>query len=146
MTDVASRQRPRPTGRTQRFRVGAVIAVAVILGLILWLTLRDTGGSSTPKTSSAASTATAVSPAQLRRLAISLGRPIFWLGRRSGTTYELTQSPNGSIFIRYLPRGVQVGSPDAYLSVATYPFPGAYGAIRAVSKLRGVTALHVPGG
>ena len=39
---------------------------------------------------------------------------------------ELIRASGGKIIIRYLPRGVEVGSPKPYLSVATYPFPGAF--------------------
>ena len=60
-----------------------------------------------------------------------MGHPIFWLGPHTGMTYELAQTSSGTIFVRYLPAGVEVGAKEPYLSVATYPFPGAYAAIQS---------------
>src|SRR4051812_141828 len=74
-----------PHLRNVRFRAGALIALAVVLGLILWLALRDTGGSSS---TASAGKPTAVTEDQLSTLAASVGHPVFWLGRRDGYTYE----------------------------------------------------------
>ncbi len=87
-----------------------------------------------PRGSTPATSATAASVADLRSLARRLGHPIYWAGQRPGYTYELTQNPAGAVFIRYLPPGVAVGAKDAYLTVATYPFPQALAAIRRVAK------------
>ncbi len=39
------------------------------------------------------------------------------------------------MFIRYLPPGTKVGDPRAgFLTVATYPFPGAYAAVARTAK------------
>jgi len=131
---------PANVTRSPRFRAGALAAVAVVVGLILWLSLRDTGGSS----SQGPSNATAVSPDQLKSLASSVGHPVFWLGPKPGETYELTRTSNGSIYVRYLPPGVDVGSKQAYLTVATYPFPAAYPAIQNVTREKGVQTVHLP--
>jgi hypothetical protein len=73
---------------------------------------------------------TAATPADLRTLAQRVGHPIYWAGPKPGYTYELSTASNGSVFIRYLPSGVGVGDPRArYLTVATYPFPGALAAV-----------------
>src|SRR5205809_2388971 len=110
---------------TQRFRIGALIVIALAVGLVVWLVVRDRGGSASPP-----SNVTAVSPTQLRTLAGSVAHPVFWVGPKSGMTYELTRTSNGSIFVRYLPSGVKIGSKDPYLTVATYPFPGAFPALQ----------------
>jgi hypothetical protein len=118
-----------------------VIVVAVAGGLIAWLVLRDNGSSS-----SGSFNATAASPGQINNLAASVGHPVLWAGPKKGYTYELTRSPNGSIFVRYLPPGVKVGSNKPYLTIATYPFPGAYPALQAVAQKRGITRLTVARG
>jgi hypothetical protein len=125
--------------QTKRFRVGALVVIAVIVGVILWLTLRD-NGSTTSK-----SNATAVSESQIKTLAASVKHPVFWVGAKPGFTYELTRPSNGTIYIRYLPPGVKVGAKEPYLTVVTYPFPGAYPAIQAVVKNRDSTHVNVPG-
>jgi hypothetical protein len=116
--------------RSQRFRAGAVIVLAVAVGLILWLALRGNGNSSSSSTTNPA--ATAASQADITSLANSLNHPVYWVGSRTGITYELTHQPNGTVIVRYLPNGATVGSSSPYLSVATYPFPGAYGALKGV--------------
>src|SRR5712691_3613254 len=141
---MSERTIPRPTAtaqaRTRRFRAGAVIALALAVGLILWLALRNSGGSSTTQ---APANATAVSVDQIRTLATSVAHPVFWVGPKQGYTYELTRTSNGSIFIRYLPPGEKIGAKTAYLTVATYPFPGAFEAIQTVSKQKNVTPITV---
>jgi hypothetical protein len=130
----------------RRFRLAAVIVLAAAAGLVAWLLLRDNGGGSTTTTTQA-SGAVAASPARLLKLAASLQHPIFWLGRKRGDTYELTQAHDGKIYVRYLPSGVAVGAAKPYLTVATYPFPGAYAAISKQAAARGaVTARLARGG
>jgi hypothetical protein len=133
---------PKPTMRSQvqtrRFRAGAVLVLAVAVGLILWLILRNTGGSST-----ASFNATAVSVAQLKTLAGSVRHPVFWVGPRKGNTYELTRTSNGTLFVRYLPPGVNIGSKKPYLTIATYPFPGAFPALQKVAQQRASTPISI---
>jgi len=109
------------------------------IAVILWLALRDTGGSS----SSLSSSSTAVSSKQIKTLAASVRHPVFWVGPQQGYTYELTRTSKGSIFIRYLPDGIKVGAKDPYLTVATYPFPGAYEATRKLARQTGSTAIPI---
>ena len=104
-------------------------------------------GPQTPTRSSQTITRpTAASTAELKGVARSLGHPLYWTGPKQGFTYELTRTPTGTVYIRYLPPGVKVGTPDAYLSVATYPFPGAFDATRALGKQRNMETVAVPGG
>jgi hypothetical protein len=64
----------------------------------------------------------AVSVADLQALTIVLHQMIFWVGPQPGTTYELTQK-GSQLFLRYLPHGVPVGTPQAELTVGTYKLP-----------------------
>jgi hypothetical protein len=88
----------------------------------------------------------AASSAALKSLAGSLGHPIYWAGPKKGYTYELNRNPNGSLFIRYLPPGVRVGTKRSYLSVATYPFTDAIAGIRRVATQKGQQTIKVAGG
>jgi hypothetical protein len=124
-----------------RVRVGAVIAVAVAAGLVAWLLLRGNGSSSDAKTPS--SGAEAVTAQQLSQLAVTLHHPIFWLGPKHGFTYELTKLANGNIYVRYLPAGVQVGANKPYLTVATYPFPGAAAAMQKQASATGAMTTRL---
>jgi hypothetical protein len=127
-------------GRTRRFRAGAVLAIAVAVGLILWLSLRDRSGSS-----NAPANVSSASEQQLKNLASSTGHPIYWVGPKAGFTYELKQQANGAVFIRYLPPDVKVGDSKSYLTVATYPFPGALAAIKSV-KGSDIVSFDIPKG
>jgi hypothetical protein len=75
--------------------------------------------------------ATAASLPQIEALANEVGHPIMWAGPKAGFTYELTQTTDGRIYVRYLPRGVQVGDQRPnFLTVGTYPQAGALAALR----------------
>ena len=82
---------------------------------------------------------------RFERLANSLRQPIFWVGPRSGYTYELVRLRNGTINVRYLPSGVGVGTDKPYLSVATYPFVNAYQALAGI-KDKSAAFLRIPNG
>jgi hypothetical protein len=132
--------RPASAARTSqrtRFRAGAVIALAVAAGLILWLSLRKDDSESAPK---------AVSAAELQSLATSVGHPVFWIGELEGNTLELTKASNGAIVVRYLPPGVSVGAQGEYWTVATYPFRDTYAAIQKIAKQRDITSIKLAHG
>lgn len=85
-----------------------------------------------------------VTPPELIQRLISVNHRVYWVGPESDVDYELTRASNGSIFIRYLPRGVKAGSTRRFLTVATYPFPGAYSALKQMASQS--VKLPIPGG
>jgi hypothetical protein len=124
-----------------RRRLGVVAAVGavVVVGVIVWLVVR--GGSSTtspPKHKTIA----AVSESGLATLAATLRGPIYWLGPRTGVSYEVTQLPDGKLYVRYLPHGVKIGSPRPYPFAATLPFANAFARTSSVAYRRG--AVRIP--
>jgi hypothetical protein len=118
--------------------------IVVAAGLVAWLALRGNGGLEGSPSSRTA--AVAVTRTDLRRLAASLRHPIFWLGANTGYTYELTQTPNGRIYVRYLPHGVALGASKPYLTVATYPFTGAFAALSKQAAATGVVSARLAHG
>ena len=126
--------------RRPQFRLGAVIAIAVAAGLVAWLLLRSDDSSSSNPAEVAAATAT--SRAKLADLAAEVEHPIFWLGPDRGFTYELTQT-GGKIYVRYLPDGADVGADKPYLTVVTYPFPGAYAAVKKQAAAKGAVTARL---
>jgi hypothetical protein len=90
--------------------------------------------------------ATAVSAQGLRTVATTLGHPVYWLGAKPGSTYELTQTATGNVFVRYLPSGVKVGAAKTYLTVVTYPFQGAFAAIQRLAKGNTGATIKLSGG
>jgi hypothetical protein len=126
----------RAPARTIPFRTAAVIVIAIAVGLILWLALRDTGSGG----------GKAISPADLQSLATSVGHPVFWLGQVDDDTIELTRKSDGSIIVRYLPPGVGINAEGQYWSVATYPFQDAFGGIQRALRAGGATRIKLAHG
>jgi len=123
-----------------------VVAIAVVAGFVAWLALRGGSSSSAPPEQSAPNGAAAVTAAKLRNLAASVKHPIFWLGPKPGYTYELTKTPSGKIYVRYLPAGAEIGADKPYLTVATYPFPGAFPAIKKSAAAKGAVSARLAHG
>jgi hypothetical protein len=144
--EVTVVQRPIPhRARRQEIRVGAVIAVALAIGLVVWLVAIHGGGSSKSKIT--AIPPTAASPDRLRSLANDVGHPVYWAGAAARTTYELTETSSGRIYVRYLPKGVPVGSTSArYTIVGTYPVDSAYNVLNQLARKRGESSFPAPNG
>jgi hypothetical protein len=96
-----------------------------------------------------ASRATAVGPllqsqTQLMARASAIGQPVYWAGPADGDNYEFTRTPNGHVYVRYLPDGVAAGAKGAqYMIVATYSWGKAYEALQKQAK---GAELKGPGG
>jgi hypothetical protein len=128
----------RAPGR--RFRLGALLAIAVALGFVLWLRL-DRSSAVQPAATADDGAPVAISVVGLHTLAEAVPSMIFWLGPMDGVTYELTHTSGDRVFVRYLPSGVAVGSNSPYLTVATYPFPDAYAATLRASRQPGAVVV-----
>lgn len=87
-----------------------------------------------------------LSNVQLERFAARAEHPIFWAGARKGYVYEVTRTPSGRVFVRYLPQGFVAGDTrPEFMTVATYPSPGAFDNLRRATKTGG-SATAVAGG
>jgi len=84
---------------------------------------------------------------QLKALAIALGHPIYWAGTNPATTYELTRTNDGWVYIRYLPHGVPVGNrlPD-YLTIGTYPQKNALEILKVTAAKNHVPTIKLADG
>ncbi len=140
-------------GRGMVLVLAALVAAAAVAGAVILVT----SGSSSPKStaSSAAArpatsggtTVQATSLATLRALPATIGHPVYWAGPRAGATYELTTSPDGRVYLRYLTGGASVGSPlPNFLTVGTYVVPNAEAAVRTAAAQPGAVKVPVPGG
>jgi hypothetical protein len=146
---------PRPTAT-------GVIAMALAAGFIAWLAVRDNGGAS-PVTTVAAGTTTAattqatpttrtpfgpelLTAAALRERAAGLGQPVYWVGPEPGRSYELVRRSTGEVFLRYLTAGAAAGDSGLFLTIGTYPVPGAFEVTRGVGGEEGaVTRTRADG-
>lgn len=78
----------------------------------------------------------ALSASGLRGLTTKLHQRIYWAGSETRHRYELTRTEIGYAYVRYLPAGVKAGSRKRYLTIATYPFHGAFKALKRYAKKR----------
>jgi hypothetical protein len=147
---VAVNQPPASSwARQPQLRIGAVVAIALGIAFIVWLIV-GCGSKSTSTTTSTAPTLpevgpTAASVVQLGTYADKAGHPIYWAGPVPKTQYELTQTKGGSIYIRYLPQGVPVGTKALHTLVGSYPVANAYKVLRGLAKKSGETSFTAPG-
>jgi len=146
-------QRESSWGRLSGVRIGAVIALALAAGFVVWLLVRgDDDDSSSARTTTQTATVpeigpVAATPTALRHLSDEVGHPIYWVGPRPRRTYELTRTSSAGIFIRYLPPGSEVGNRRAeYTIVGTYPVPDALEVLQELSKKTGEKSVSAPGG
>lgn len=75
-----------------------------------------------------------MSAAELKAEARLLGQPIYWAGPRKGKEYEFHRTSNGYVYVRYLPPGFLAGAAGKFLTIATYPFVGAFKAVKTASN------------
>jgi hypothetical protein len=141
---IGSTPRPRRVQQPYLQLAVLVFAVAAVALVVVWLLL--SGGHKTtiptPNTGPAV-----VSLAQLEHLAASLDHPVYWAGPKGTFSYELTQTKDGRIFIRYLPQGVKVGDrrPD-FLTVGTYSRPGAFAELTRAAHRKGSLSVKIAHG
>lgn len=88
-----------------------------------------------------------LSETQLERFAAGAGHPVYWAGPRSGYVYELTRTPSGRVFVRYLPQGYVAGDTrPEFMTVATYPSSGAFDNLRQATRTGGSATAVADGG
>jgi hypothetical protein len=148
--------------RRPQVRIGAIVAIAIAAGVIVWLVV---GRNDSNESSSGSQQTVAATGAQgpetgsktgplglteqgLAAMSAKFGEAIYWVGPKPGYTYEFTRTSNGNAYVRYLPPGVEVGDNRAsFLIVVTYPLPDAYAALkRAIGKSPGETHRTPDGG
>jgi hypothetical protein len=120
-------------------------AAAALHRLVVAGRIRPVSGSASNATA-VATKPIASSPAALKKLSSVLGHPIFWLGPIAGTRLELSHSPDGRVYVRYLPAGVRPGSSNPYLTVATYPLANAFAVTKAAAQKAGAVSVDVGAG
>ena len=140
------------TSRLSRPRVVAGIGLVVAASIIALLLLRgghDSGGEGGDVGSNLQATGRpeAASLDRLRDVANSVGHSVYWAGQQSGRKYELTVEHDRKVYVRYLAEGVPVGSRKVRsLSIGTYPYIDAFGALQAVARQPGAITDQTPDG
>jgi hypothetical protein len=95
--------------------IRAVLVFALLVLLVVLLTDDDAGGIAVDEPR-------LVSLEQLSEFAADQDHPVYWLGERGGSEYELEERSSGEVYVRYLDPGTEAGDdPGKYLTVVTYP-------------------------
>jgi hypothetical protein len=137
----SARRRSAPSVRA--LVIAGAVAIAVVAALAVWLVVRGGGEEAQP---TRRARATAASIQELHTLARSVGHPVYWAGRQPQFRYELTRTRNGGVYIRYLPPGAELGSPNAdYLTVGTYPQRDALATLRATARKQDSRTIRLAG-
>lgn len=130
----------------RRIRIGAAIAIAFALGVVVWALVESRGGDGSTDAVADAGQPVVVSAAGLATLAGVASQPVYWLGERDGTSLELQQVSSGSVYVRYLPEGAEAGDAGTHLTVGTYAFPDAFEATQTLADAEGSIAVSVGSG
>lgn len=136
----------------QRIGPGAAIAVALVVGFLVWLIFIRTGDDDTETPVEAGPQVQAVgpefaSPSDLRAAAAEVGHEIYWAGPDEDGRVELTVTTDGRAFVRYLTGGAEPGRQAAdFLTVATYRIGDGFAATSEVAGREGRESFELDGG
>jgi hypothetical protein len=153
-TPPPSTQPPQKPGKklSERLRepkvaAGVGIGLAVLIILLLVLTGGGDDGSESESSDTPTREPREVSAQELEDVAASVDHPVYWVGEQEGKKLELTESPEGNIFVRYLDPDVEIGSREVgALTIGTYPVPDAFGVVQETAKQKGALRGETPDG
>ncbi len=148
---------PRPPSRRPRVSRPVVIAafvalIAIAVVVLVLVTSGDDANTTSSPTTSTPATATRAEPVKanadaLRKVAAAIGHPVYWAPGEATSTYELTQTTDGRLFIRYLPEDVQIGDPRPnFLTIGTYPQENPLASVQQGGKRKGAVTKDLAGG
>src|SRR4029079_10238892 len=109
-------KRPARAWTRPDVRIGAVLAIAALVALVVWLLVRGGGSGSENQRTAEPISPVAASPSRIRDLSVEVGRPIYWLGPEEGKVYELQRTIQDRIYVRYLPPRPSLGTKQGGLS------------------------------
>jgi hypothetical protein len=122
---------------------GSLASIALVLVALALAIVGGEGGGGVASPGAAR----IVDVGELDALEGELGHPVYWAGPRPRHQIELRQEAEGSVYLRYLPPGVEAGDPRRdLLTVGTYPIVGAQGAVRRAAAAAHAAVRHLSGG
>jgi len=139
--DQGSRRRGRM--RLEPATLSAAVALIAATAVVTWLVSDGSTRTVTTTVTSSSRVVVSIGPVAASAGALTdfakvLQQPVYWAGPKAGYRYELTENSKGDVYVRYLPHGVKAGDPSAaFLTIATFPFPDAVAALKAISKGKG---------
>src|SRR5262249_49192249 len=130
----------------KKSRVAPTIAVVVValVGFVIWLAVSSGGNSNQATPSGGDNSAATMTADELKATGAGANAPIYWVGTKPRSTYELTHTTDGKYLVRYLPEGSKAGTQGLFLTIGTYPVQNAYAIGKAAAK--DPSAVQVPVG
>jgi hypothetical protein len=108
----------------------AGLAAVVIVAAAAWFFLIRDDDSDDSGSSGGVNQARIVDEDGLREFAGSVGHEVYWAGPQDDAEIELTNTEDGSVFVRYLTGDAEAGDPRPdFLTIGTYPVPDAFEAL-----------------
>ena len=133
--------------QNRRNLIRVAVAALVVVGLVIWLATRDSGGGSSEPAPAEAGTPRIVTVTELQEAVAALGHPIYWAGPISGTELELNELSEGGPRVRYLSEGAEVGEGSAKsLTIGSYPLPDPAKSLQGYAAREGSIVRHAPDG
>jgi hypothetical protein len=119
------------------------LAALLVIALLIFGAVKLFGGDDDGNGGGSTEGPVGLSASELQDKAGGLDHTAYWLGTRPGVdSYELTSTPDGRIYIRYLTEGAKAGDTRAsFLSVGTYEIPDALDALRTAEKAGGTKGI-----
>lgn len=148
----SSKSSAAPSGKSSRLGPPHYVAIglAVVGVLILWLLLSggddDSGSSETGSEQGGTPAVQVVAESELLEAMEGVGYPVYWAGPRVGVEYEVSRPEEGQAFVRYLPKGEEAESEEAFLTVGSYQQPDALASIRELGQKPGAILVETAGG
>ena len=127
-----------------RIGLGALLVIA----LLIFGAVKLFGGDDNDNGGGGESGPTGLSASELEGKASGLDHTAYWLGPQPGTDqYELTTTPDGRIYVRYLTDGAEPGDPSAgFTSIGTYAVPDATKALDNAAEAGGTKGVKQEAG
>jgi hypothetical protein len=137
------------SNRGGRIRPTAVVAIAIAVGLLVFLLIRgggDDSGDEGEQSSSQPQAASVVGESELLGALKGVGYPVYWAGPRVDVDYEVSRSSPDRTYIRYLPKGEEAETKKPFLTVGSYQQPDALDRINELGQEPGAVLVQVAGG
>jgi hypothetical protein len=147
-TVIESRARKAPDTTQESLLPLLILGLAVLVaaGAVGVLLLHHDRGSGSGA-SVASRPPQLVSRAQLLKLESTVGHHVYWAGSKAGMSYELTVTPSGRVYIRYLPPHTAAGDKRSnFLTVGTYPSDHGYTDLERAAKADDVSSVRLEDG
>lgn len=128
----------------------AVIALALSIAFFVWAVRRNNGDdeSAPAQTPTPAQAETRiVSEEALAEVASTVGHDVYWAGPIPDTELEATESEDGSVLVRYLEDGAEVGEGQAaFLTIGSYPLVDTKKTMEEFAEQPGAIIRQTPDG